>query len=146
IAARVLSNWGERLRGRSLFVIDDEELRLGWRVLLGAALASSRPHVMLFVGAEEVASVEGVALDPLPAAVLASAVCPAATDRALERAQQIAVRAGGWPGRFARLLWGIGKPEHRQEVSRRAGLVEPAPSPLKARQNRGLRASEQSAV
>ena len=114
VAARVLSEWGDRLRGRSLFVIDDEELRLGWRVLLGAALASPRPHVLLFVGPEEVPSVEGIGLEPLPADALAGAVCPAATNSALVRIRQMAIQAGGWPGRFARLLWGERMPRRRR--------------------------------
>jgi DNA-binding NtrC family response regulator/tetratricopeptide (TPR) repeat protein len=116
VAARVLSEWGDRLRGRSLFVIDDDKLRLGWRVLLGAALASPRPHVLLFVGAEEVPSVEGIGLEPLPADALAGAVCPAATNSARVRIREMAVRACGWPGRFARLLWG------ERMASRSAGL------------------------
>ena len=144
-----LAEWGGRLRGRSLFVIDDEQSRLGWRVLLGAALASPRPHVVLFVGSEEVPSVEGIGLEPLPADTLAGAIYPPATDKALPRIRQLAVQAGGWPGRFARLLWAKGIPQlaHDRIPGRPAvsGTHAP-PAGLAERHDRGLRASEQSAV
>ena len=61
-------------------------------------------------------SVEGIGLEPLPVDALAGAVCPAATDRALARIRQMAVRAGGWPGRFARLLWA--RPSAPQSLGR----------------------------
>ncbi len=106
VAARVLSALADRLRGRRLFVIDDEESRLGWRVLLGAALASPRPHVLLFISREEVPSVDGIGLEPVSADALAGAVSPGSeTGADLARLRRMAGQAGGWPGRFARLLW-----------------------------------------
>ncbi|MEO8257343.1 MAG: sigma-54 dependent transcriptional regulator [Acidobacteriota bacterium] len=149
VAARVLLEWADRLRGRSLFVIDGEELRLGWRVLLGAALTSPRPHVMVFVGTEEVPSVEGIGLDPLPPDVLAGALCPAATDRTLLRVRQMAVQAEGWPGRFARLLWRtpVAAVAHERTAGRRKRRSDDkTPGGRGPRHDRGLRAAEQSAV
>ncbi len=106
IAARVLSALADRVRGRSLFVIDEEESRLGWRVLLGAALASPRPHVLLFIGREEVPSVDGIGLEPLGIDALVAAVLPGPQNGAhAARVRRMAAQAGGWPGRFARLLW-----------------------------------------
>jgi DNA-binding NtrC family response regulator len=108
VAARVLSRFSDLLRGRSLFVIDDDPGRAGWSVLLGAALASPRPHVLLFVGREEVPSVDGLALEPFNVDEIAGAVCPAlSTGPLAARVRRLAAHAGGWPGRFARLLWGL---------------------------------------
>jgi DNA-binding NtrC family response regulator len=107
VAACVLPAFSDRLRGRSLFVIDAAEgHRPGWSVLLGAALASPRPHVLLFVGRAEVPSVDGIALEPFTIDALAAAVCPRPSGAALAaRLRRLAADAGGWPGRFAQLLW-----------------------------------------
>jgi DNA-binding NtrC family response regulator/tetratricopeptide (TPR) repeat protein len=133
VAAHVLPAFSDRLRGRSLFVIDAEGRRFGWSVLLGAALASPRPHVLLFVGREEVPGVDGIALEPFTIDALAGAVCPGpSTDPQAARVRRLAAGAGGWPGRFARLLW-------RSTTSRDAGLDRraeilrsPKPGPLRA--------------
>ena len=106
VAARVLPAFSDRLRGRSLFVIDAGGRRLGWSVLLGAAAASPRPHVLLFVGREEVPTVDGIALEPFTIDALAGAVCPGPSAAPLAaRIRRLAADAGGWPGRFAQLLW-----------------------------------------
>ena len=147
VAARVLSALADRLRGRSLFVIDDEESRLGWRVLLGAALASPRPHVLLFIGREDVPSVDGIGLEPVSADALVGAVSPRSeTGADAARLRRMAGQAGGWPGRFARLLWreratpGFDAP-HTTPSRRRAEL-----DPTARRRTSPFRVAEQSAM
>jgi transcriptional regulator with GAF, ATPase, and Fis domain len=93
------------LRGRSLFLIDDDT-GAGWAGLLGASIQSPRSHVLVVTGREEVPTVDVVSLEPCAPDLLASSIRPADLSPALAvRVQRAAVRAGGSPGRFARLLW-----------------------------------------
>jgi DNA-binding NtrC family response regulator/tetratricopeptide (TPR) repeat protein len=107
VAARVLPAFPDALSGRTLFVIDDGEEREGWRVLLSAMSGACRPHVLLFVGREEPRSLDGIGLTPVSVDVLVQAVRPPdATDSPRFVAiRRLAAQSGGWPGRFARLLW-----------------------------------------
>jgi len=93
------------LRGRSLFLIDDEA-GAGWTGLLDASMRSPRPHVLVFAGREEVPTVDVVALEPLTPDLLMSTIRPADLPAALAaRVRRAATQADGSPGRFARLLW-----------------------------------------
>jgi DNA-binding NtrC family response regulator len=106
VAARVLPAFADALSGRTLFVIDDGDGHEGWRVLLSAMSGTCRPHVLLFVGREEPASLDGIGLTPVSAESLVRAVRPDAIDGPRSVAiRRLAVQSGGWPGRFARLLW-----------------------------------------
>ena len=135
VAAHLLSRFAPDLSGRSLFVIDDGDQREGWSVLLHAASGSCRPHVLLFVGLEEPRSLDGIGLTPLPAEALVRAVRPDATAGAQRLAvHRIAVRSGGWPGRFARLLW-----RTRTERAPEDPVFEPSRQTV-------VRVAEQSAV
>src|SRR5436190_988853 len=74
-----------------------------------AAFGAGRPHVLLFVGLEEPPSLDGIGLTPLTAEALVGAVGPDSTaDSDRIAIQRLAVRSGGWPGQFARLLWRSG--------------------------------------
>jgi DNA-binding NtrC family response regulator len=107
LSTRLFDSAATHVEGRSLFLIGDGDRATAWRALMLAALAARLPHVLLFVGTEEVPCIDGVALEPLRAEALVAAVSPAVTnDLDIARARRAAIRAGGWPGRFARLLWG----------------------------------------
>ena len=135
LLARLVPTFANQLAGRSLFVISDAERGLGWTGLLRAALAAGRPHILMFVGREEVPSVDGIGLDPLAVEQLVDAVCPALEDAAAaSRVRHIAERAGGWPGRFARLLWREAFPGFSEPIRRAC------------RRTSGSRAAEQTAV
>ena len=74
VAARVLPEWGEWTARTESVRHRRRGVRLGWRVLLGAALASpaaARPAVRR---PGEVPSVEGIGLEPVPVDVLVGAV------------------------------------------------------------------------
>ncbi len=106
VAAHLVPCTLDALSGRSLFVIDDGGVQDGWKALLYAASRSDRPHVVLRAGRENPPGVEGVALAPLPLDDLVNAVRPRQlADRSREALRRMAVRAEGWPGRFAQLLW-----------------------------------------
>ena len=93
------------LRGRSLFLIDDEA-GPGWTALLDASMRAPRPHVLVFAGREEVPTVDAVALEPLTPDLLMSTIRPVDLPAALAaRVRRAAIQADGSPGRFARLLW-----------------------------------------
>jgi len=107
VSAAVALRFADVLCGRTLFVIDRGDQGDGWRVLLSAAGGAFRPHVLLFVGTEEPSGVDGVGLAPLPVEALVAAVRPGAGEGPRgEAIRRLAAQAGGWPGRFARLLWG----------------------------------------
>ena len=128
ISVRLVAALSNRLAGRSLFLIDDGERGLGWRVLVSATLRSRLPHVLLFVGAEEVPSVDGVRLEPLTVDTLVNAVRPPAPSHAAAiRLRSAAIQACGWPGRFARLLYGEGRGAVR--VAEQAAVYEVDHSP-----------------
>ena len=94
------------LSDRSLFVIADVDEAELWRTFLSAIVRTSRPHVMLIVGRRDVARVDGIALTPLDADALVSALVPPPIDRrTLRKVRAAADRSRGLPGRFATLLW-----------------------------------------
>jgi DNA-binding NtrC family response regulator len=93
--------------GRTLFLIADSGSCRGWRLLLEWLMRSARPHVVLFIGPNEVPHLDGVPLDGLATEALANAVEPRCVDPVLvRRLTEAAERSDGLPGRFARLLWG----------------------------------------
>jgi DNA-binding NtrC family response regulator/tetratricopeptide (TPR) repeat protein len=107
VASRlVASRYAELWRGRSLFVIGDEEDSARWSAFLDVALRDAQPHVMLMVGNDECRSIDGVRLGRVPAEAMVSAIRPRLLNHNLERAaRRAAERAQGLPGRFVRLLW-----------------------------------------
>jgi transcriptional regulator with PAS, ATPase and Fis domain len=95
------------VHGRTLFLIADAGPDRGWRALVEWLMRSARPHVALFIGPNEVPHVDGLPLDGVSADALANAIEPRCLDPVLmRRITDAARRAGGLPGRFARLLWG----------------------------------------
>jgi hypothetical protein len=62
LSARLFSTFAPLLTKRSLVLIDESGQRLGWGVLLQAALRSLRPPILLFVGREETPSVDWVCI------------------------------------------------------------------------------------
>jgi hypothetical protein len=104
IDARLLDAHRALLADRSLCIIERRASRrlAPW---LHALLRSSRPHVCLLAGAEEVRGVDGVALGRVTADALVAAVRPAPSAERLVRVQREAERALGLPARFARALW-----------------------------------------
>ena len=105
-----------------------------WPTFLNIAGASTRPHVLLLTGREEVAGVPCVRLDPVAPADLIEAVRPAVwRSRTVARAAR---RSFGRPGRFAFLLWGRAWDEGRCE--RRSERAQAFAA--------GTRAAEQPAV
>ena len=107
VASRLVSSrYADLWRGRSLFVIGDEEDNNRWPAFLDVALRDAQPHVMLMVGNEECRSIDGVRLGVVPADAMVSAIVPRLLSHDLERAvRRAAERAQGLPGRFVRLLW-----------------------------------------
>src|SRR5262245_42476295 len=105
LSASLVSAWGQRLAGRSLLILDTTNQKLGWSALLSASLTTPRPHVLLFIGRNEVPGVDSVHLEPLSAEALVAAVYPPVNDVDRARIQQLAAEAQGWPGRFSQLLW-----------------------------------------
>ena len=105
-APLVASPYREFWSGRSLFVIDDGGGD-GWPAIVDAAIASPVPHALLITSEVEVPGIDGSALAPLAVDQLVAAIrpCPA-TPPLLRELRRAAERAGGWPGRFAHLLWG----------------------------------------
>ena len=96
-------------KGRSLFIVH-EDGGSAWTPFLRATLRTMVPHVLLIVGRDEVRSVAGVGLGPLPSEALCSAIRPQRLSPRLERVvRRAAVGARGVPGRFARLLWPISR-------------------------------------
>jgi DNA-binding NtrC family response regulator len=97
------------LRGRSLCLIDRSGGAAGWEALLAAVVGAAKPHILLFAGREEVPRTAGAALEPLAAETLIAAVRPRALANGVAgRIGCAALKADGRPGRFVRLLWGIG--------------------------------------
>jgi DNA-binding NtrC family response regulator/tetratricopeptide (TPR) repeat protein len=105
LSAPLASTFGQRLAGRSLLLIDSTNQNLGWSALLNASLRTPRPHVLLFVGRDEVRGVDGVRLEPLATEALVAAVSPPVGGAEAVRIRRMAAQAQGWPGRFSRLLW-----------------------------------------
>ena len=105
LSAPLASTFGQRLAGRSLLLIDSTNQNLGWSALLNASLRTPRPHVLLFVGRDEVSGVDGVRLEPLATEALVAAVSPPVGGAEAVRIRRMAAQAQGWPGRFSRLLW-----------------------------------------
>ena len=75
--------WADPVRGRTLFLIDDDE-STGWRSLLDASIRSPRPHVLVLAGVEEVRAVRGLGLERLPANALTAAIRPIHRSPAVE--------------------------------------------------------------
>ena len=134
VAARLIgSRLAELWRAGSLFVIADAADQDAWIALLAAALAGPQPHALLLVGQDECRSIAGVAVRPLTIDALVAAVEPSVLGGPLENSvRRAAQRAGGLPGRFARLLW----PEWNRVRA----------TPSSARQSRLPRVAEQIAV
>ena len=107
IAARALaSRHAELWRGRNLLVIAPAADEGTWAAFLNAALLQAQPHVLLLVGETECRSVAAIVVRRLTEDALVSAVWPPVAGGPLERlVGRAAERAGGLPGRFARLLW-----------------------------------------
>ena len=131
VASRlVASRFAEVWRGRSLFVIGNEEDRHRWSAFLDVALRDAQPHVLLMVGHEECRSIDGVRLGRVPADAMVSAIRPRPLSHGLERAvRQAAERAQGLPGRFVRLLWpqslaGDGAEDHSSPRPRLSRVAE----------------------
>ena len=127
----VASRYAELWRGRSLFVIGDEEDSARWSAFLDVALREAQPHVMLMVGNDECRSIDGVRLGRVPAEAMVSAIRPRLLNHNLERAaRRAAERAQGLPGRFVRLLWPQSQAAHGAYRSgRRRGLSRVAERP-----------------
>jgi len=143
VTACLLGGFAELLRGRSLFIIDDGDRRAGWSAWLTAAVGISRPHVLLFVAREDPSPSEGVGVRPMSVDALVGAVLPEIVGgpraSAIRRYAQL---SQGWPGRFARLVWGqtaaMGSLLMSAPGRRYRGAVRPA--------SESLRAAEQPAV
>ncbi|MBI4487034.1 MAG: ATP-binding protein, partial [Acidobacteria bacterium] len=58
------------LRGRTLFVIEDDSQGRSWPAVINWAMYSPRPHIILFAGTEEIAGVNGLVLDTVSADAL----------------------------------------------------------------------------
>jgi DNA-binding NtrC family response regulator len=88
-------------------LIADAEPSHGWNALLAWVLRTPRPHVVLFAGAANVPGLQGIGLELFQSEALARSVEPQLLDPdTRRRVEDAAARAGGLPGRFARLLWG----------------------------------------
>jgi DNA-binding NtrC family response regulator len=124
VNARIL----DALRGRSLFLIDRPGTARGWRGLVDSSLRSPRSHVLLLAGAEEVPRVQGVQLERLMPEALQGAIRPCGLGGAVRgRIETAARRSDGWPGHFARLLWGPAPDIRTSRASR--GLTMAAEQP-----------------
>ena len=127
------------LRGRSLFLIDDDR-GAAWAGLLSASIQSALPHVMVVVGREELPGVDVVALEPCTPDLLASSIRPAdLPDEVAARVRRAAVQADGSPGRFARLLW-------RRSLSATEPSVPGRPSASRAAERAPVYGAEDVAV
>jgi DNA-binding NtrC family response regulator/tetratricopeptide (TPR) repeat protein len=108
LSTRLLSRFSSDVAGRSLFLIDVDGHGLGWNAILQAVLKTPQSHVLLFAVQEEVAAVDGIALETLSEDALIGALFPAATTAIdIARARRLAAHAAGWPGRFTRRLWAV---------------------------------------
>jgi DNA-binding NtrC family response regulator/tetratricopeptide (TPR) repeat protein len=107
VAAHLIdSAYADLWRGRSLLVIASDSRSTPWSVFLRASLWIAQPHVLLIVGETECRAVDGVAIRPVAADALVSAVRPNVLGGPFEPAvRRAAERAHGLPGRFVRLLW-----------------------------------------
>jgi transcriptional regulator with GAF, ATPase, and Fis domain/tetratricopeptide (TPR) repeat protein len=123
LSAPLAWTFGRRLVGRSLLLIDSTNQNHGWSALLEASLRTPRPHVLLFVGKDEIRGVDGVRLEPLATDALVAAVSPAVGRAEQARIRRVAARAQGWPGRFSRLLWRRYRPPHTKRPLRAAEQV-----------------------
>ena len=134
VAAHLLDEgWAEALDGRTLLVVDTEGRRRGWRGWLRASIGVARPHVLLVVAQHEARGMDGVGLEPMsPAALVGAVRFDTSCEPRAEHLRRLAEQSGGWPGRFARLLW-------RGRLERRSA-GQPVASTTR------LRAAEQSAV
>src|SRR5439155_24353410 len=104
VAAHLVdSPYADLLCGRSLLVIASDGEPAAWLVFLRASLRIAQPHVLLIVGETESQAVDGVALRPLSAEALVSAVRPPVVNGPLEgTVRRAAERAHGLPGGFVR--------------------------------------------
>jgi DNA-binding NtrC family response regulator/tetratricopeptide (TPR) repeat protein len=123
LSASLASAFGQRLAGRSLLLIDSSNQNLGWSALLDASLRTPRPHVLVFVGRDEIRGVDGVRLAPLPTEALVAAVCPPVGNAEQASIRRMAAQAQGWPGRFSRLLWHGYRPPQTKQPLRAAEQV-----------------------
>jgi DNA-binding NtrC family response regulator len=104
-ASLIRTPYADLLKGRSLFIIDDDACGAGWPALVHAVLRTSLPHALLLVGDREVRGVDGVRLERVSVDALVAAIRPRVTDSRLEAwARRAADRADGLPGRFADVL------------------------------------------
>ena len=112
------------LQGRRVFLIDDES-SAGWAGLLSLSMRSPRPHVLLFVGPEEIRSVDSMGLDRMSPSALEACVRPVTLPNGVAgRVRRAAERAGGSPGRFVSLLWpDIGSPRSFERTTRRTPAI-----------------------
>jgi DNA-binding NtrC family response regulator/tetratricopeptide (TPR) repeat protein len=145
-AAMLQAPFSAALRGRTLFIIDDEAgVRDRWASLVEWALRSPRPHVMLVTGCHDEPWLDGILLDPVSPDALAGSIRPAAVPPALlQQIARAAARADGNPGRFAASLWGSGRDASHPLPSRaaaRGSLRAAERHALYAEENEALRAS-----
>ncbi len=130
------------LRGRTLFVIEDDSRGRGWPALVNWAMYSPRPHIILFAGNEDIPAGHGLVLDRVSADALVDAVRPQELSPHLRQCvRRAAERAGGLPGRFAAALWRLSADAAcgRRRTSVVSGFSRTATT-------RGVRAAEQPAA
>lgn len=116
----------QELQGRTLMVLAGADAESGWRRLLQASMAGSRPHIACFCGERVVPRVHTIGTTKPDAAALVASVIPASiASRHRRRIATAARRARGSAGRFAQVLFG-GHERHvsvaeRRRVPREAG-------------------------
>jgi DNA-binding NtrC family response regulator/tetratricopeptide (TPR) repeat protein len=101
------STIGELARGRTHVLIARNDIKGGWTSVLGAALESPKPHMVLFVGPTAVQRVHTVIPEQCsPSALMASICPPGASTRHSRQVHMAARRSRGVRGRFEQLLFG----------------------------------------
>jgi DNA-binding NtrC family response regulator len=114
------------LNGRTLCLIDRRGGHKAWTSLLQCLLATSKPHLLLSVGAHTLPASRRLHLERVSEEALVRAVIPrvasASVQRAIERAAR---RADGMPARFADLLWGAGTTGADMRLTRTAAERPP---------------------
>jgi DNA-binding NtrC family response regulator/tetratricopeptide (TPR) repeat protein len=155
---------GSLVKNRHLCIISDDDAETRWSALLSVALASPRIHVLLRIGRDELAGVDGVGLERIPENALIDAVRPTGMNRRmLGQVKRAAAMSRGLPARFARLLWRSRDDSDRSGCAHRVPIVSrvaeqpsvygpdtrhatwPAPGELAALRHRSETAVEQLA-
>jgi DNA-binding NtrC family response regulator len=120
LGANVESLLGER----SIVLMIRADVQEGWRTFVSMAILSPKPHVLVFVGDQEVLRVCAVALGRASPETLRGSIQPGNLPTPIAgKVAAAAKRANGLPGRFATLLWGrrdMDQPVDRTKTSRAA--------------------------